>query len=286
MTMSSQTDTPLYRKRHRRNIMTMGLAYGATFFGLSWLVLILAVLLYQGFAGLSLAVFTEMTPPPGAAGGLLNPIMGSLVMTVIAVLIGTPIGMLAGTYMAEYGRYDKLSSVVRFINDILLSAPSIVIGLFVYAIYVARVKSFSGFAGVIALALLVIPVVVRTTENMLRLIPNSLREAAFALGTPKWEVILRITLKAARAGVMTGVILAVARISGETAPLLFTALSNQFWSLDLTTPMANLPVTIFKFAMSPFENWQKLAWAGVFLITMGVLALNILARSLFSQKNG
>jgi phosphate transport system permease protein len=200
--------------------------------------------------------------------------------------MGTPLGILAGIYLAEYGERDILSSVTRFINDILLSAPSIVIGLFVYAIYVARMKSFSGFAGALALALLVIPVVVRTTENMLRLIPNSLREAAFALGTPKWRVILTITLRAARAGVMTGVLLAVARIAGETAPLLFTALSDQFWSLNLNRPMANLPVTIFKFAMSPFLDWQQLAWAGVFLITAGVLALNIVARSLFSKNNG
>lgn len=281
------TREQLFHRRRRINALALSLSVAAMLFGLLWLIWILITTLSLGIGGLSLSLFTQMTPPPNVdSGGLLNAIVGSVIMVGLATFIGAPLGILAGIYLAEYGRRDWLSAATRFINDILLSAPSIVIGLFVYAIYVARVKSFSGFAGVIALALLVIPVVVRTTENMLRLIPNSLREAAFALGTPKWEVILRITLKAARAGVMTGVILAVARISGETAPLLFTALSNQFWSLDLTTPMANLPVTIFKFAMSPFENWQKLAWAGVFLITMGVLALNILARSLFSQKNG
>jgi phosphate transport system permease protein len=267
--------------------LALGLSVTAMLFGLLWLIWILITTLTLGIGGLSLHLFTQMTPSPNAdSGGLANAIAGSFVMVGLATLLGAPLGIMAGIYLAEYGRRDWLSAVTRFINDILLSAPSIVIGLFVYTIYVARVKSFSGFAGVIALALLVIPVVVRTTENMLRLIPNSLREAAYALGTPQWKVILRITLKAARAGVMTGVILAVARISGETAPLLFTALSNQFWSLDLTRPMANLPVTIFKFAMSPFSNWQELAWAGVFLITLGVLALNILARSLFKQNNG
>jgi phosphate transport system permease protein len=284
MTMSSQTDTPLYRKRHRRNIMTMGLAYGATFFGLSWLVLILAVLLYQGFAGLSLAVFTEMTPPPGAAGGLLNPIMGSLVMTVIAVLIGTPIGMLAGTYMAEYGRYDKLSSVVRFINDILLSAPSIVIGLFVYEIMVAQMGHFSGWAGAVALAVIVIPVVVRTTEDMLTLVPDTLREAAASIGLPRALMITKVAYRAARAGMITGVLLAVARISGETAPLLFTALNNQFWSTNLNAPVSSLPVVIFQFALSPYKDWQKLAWTGALIITLTVLTLSIIARALASQR--
>jgi phosphate transport system permease protein len=283
----SLTREQLFHRRRRINALALGLSVTAMLFGLLWLIWILITTLTLGIGGLSLHLFTQMTPSPNAdSGGLANAIAGSFVMVGLATLLGAPLGIMAGIYLAEYGRRDWLSAVTRFINDILLSAPSIVIGLFVYTIYVARVKSFSGFAGVIALALLVIPVVVRTTENMLRLIPNSLREAAYALGTPQWKVILRITLKAARAGVMTGVILAVARISGETAPLLFTALSNQFWSLDLTRPMANLPVTIFKFAMSPFSNWQELAWAGVFLITLGVLALNILARSLFKQNNG
>jgi phosphate transport system permease protein len=281
------TKEQLFHRRRRINAVALTLSVAAMLFGLLWLIWILFTTLSLGIGGLSLSIFTQMTPAPNAdTGGLANAIVGSFIMVGLATFIGAPLGVLAGIYLAEYGRGDWLSSATRFINDILLSAPSIVIGLFVYAIYVSRMKSFSGFAGVIALALLVIPVVVRTSENMLRLIPSSLREAAFALGAPKWKVILKITLKAARAGVMTGVILAVARISGETAPLLFTALSNQFWSLDLGRPMANLPVTIFKFAMSPFENWQQLAWAGVFLITMGVLALNILARSLFSQKNG
>ena len=227
-----------------------------------------------------------MTPPPQEEiGGLANAIMGSLLMVTLATLIGTPVGVMAGVYLAEYGRTGWLGSVTRFINDILLSAPSIVIGLFIYAVWVDRFKSFSGFAGVLALALIVIPVVIRTTENMLSLIPNAMREAAYALGTPKWKVILSITLKSARAGVITGVLLAIARISGETAPLLFTALSNQFWTTNLNEPMASLPVTIFKFAMSPYENWQKLAWAGVFLITIGVLALNIIARTFLRNKH-
>jgi phosphate transport system permease protein len=226
-----------------------------------------------------------MTPPPGTEGGLLNAIAGSLIMVGLATLVGTPIGMLAGIYLAEYGQRGWLGSVTRFINDILLSAPSIVIGLFVYAVMVIHMGGFSGIAGVVALALLVIPVVVRTTENMLILVPNSLREAAFALGAHKWKVICFVTARAARAGILTGILLAVARISGETAPLLFTALSNQFWSVDLLEPMANLPMTIFKFAMSPFEDWQKLAWAGVFLITIGVLVLNILARVLFKEES-
>jgi phosphate transport system permease protein len=226
-----------------------------------------------------------MTPPPQAEiGGLANAIFGSLAMVTLATLLGTPIGILAGIYLAEYGQKGWLGSATRFINDILLSAPSIVIGLFIYAVVVARTGTFSGFAGVLALALIVIPVVIRTTENMLALIPNALREAAYALGTPKWRVVMTVTLKAARAGVITGVLLAFARIAGETAPLLFTALSNQFWTSDLTKPMASLPVTIFKFAMSPYENWQKLAWAGVFLITLGVLLLNILARIFFRNR--
>jgi len=239
-----------------------------------------------GIGGMSLALFTEMTPPPQSEdGGLANAIFGSVTMVTLATLIGTPIGILAGIYLAEYGQKTWLGSVTRFINDILLAAPSIVVGLFIYAAVVARMKTFSGWAGVLALALIVIPVVIRTTENMLSLIPNALREAAYALGTPKWKVIMTVTLKSARAGVLTGVLLALARIAGETAPLLFTALSNQFWTSDLNSPMASLPVTIFKFAMSPYENWQKLAWAGVFLITLGVLVLNILARTFLRNKH-
>jgi phosphate transport system permease protein len=234
--------------------------------------------------GLALSTFTQMTPPPEDAGGLANAIVGSLIMVALATVVGTPIGVLAGIYLAEYGQRSWLGSATRFINDILLSAPSIVIGLFMYSVVVARMKTFSGIAGVLALALIVIPVVIRTTENMLSLVPNALREAAYALGTPKWRVILTITLKSAQAGVMTGILLAVARISGETAPLLFTATSNQFWTTDLTQPMANLPVVISRFAMSPYDNWQKLAWAGVFLITIGVLGLNILARTMFRKK--
>jgi phosphate transport system permease protein len=284
MTMISQTDTPLYRRRRRRNVMTMGLAYAATAFGLSWLVLILGVLLWEGIGGLSLAVFTEMTPPPGAAGGLLNPIMGSLVMTVIAVLLGTPLGMLAGTYMAEYGRYDKLSLVVRFINDILLSAPSIVIGLFVYEIMVATMGHFSGWAGAVSLAVIVVPVVVRTTEDMLTLVPDTLREAAASIGLPRALMITKVAYRAARAGMITGVLLAIARISGETAPLLFTALNNQFWSTDLNAPVSSLPVVIFQFALSPYKDWQKLAWTGALIITLTVLTLSIIARALASQR--
>jgi phosphate transport system permease protein len=264
--------------------MTMGMAWGATIFGLSWLVLILAVLFYEGFSGLSLAVFTEMTPPPGSTGGLLNPIMGSLVMTVIAVVIGTPLGMLAGTYMAEYGRYDKLSSVVRFINDILLSAPSIVIGLFIYEVMVAQMGHFSGWAGAVSLAVIVIPVVVRTTEDMLTLVPDTLREAAASIGLPRSLMIKKIAYRAARAGMITGVLLAVARISGETAPLLFTALNNQFWTSDLNAPVSSLPVVIFQFALSPYKDWQSLAWTGALIITLTVLALSILARALTSQR--
>jgi phosphate transport system permease protein len=282
--MLSQTDTPLYRSRRRRNVMTMGLSYAATAFGLSWLVLILGVLLWEGIGGLSFAVFTEMTPPPGSAGGLLNPIMGSLVMTVIAVLLGTPLGMLAGTYMAEYGRYDKLSSVVRFINDILLSAPSIVIGLFVYEIMVATMGHFSGWAGAVSLAVIVVPVVVRTTEDMLTLVPDTLREAAASIGLPRALMITKIAYRAARAGMITGVLLAIARISGETAPLLFTALNNQFWSTDLNAPVSSLPVVIFQFALSPYKDWQKLAWTGALIITLTVLTLSIIARALASQR--
>jgi len=288
--MSALTENDPRLAKHRRrkmvNAMALTLSMAAMAFGLFWLIWILIETVRLGVGGLALATFTEMTPPPQAeTGGLANAIFGSLMMVSLATLLGTPIGVLAGIYLAEYGGKGWLANVTRFINDILLSAPSIVIGLFIYAVVVARMKSFSGFAGVLALALIVIPVVIRTTENMLSLIPNALREAAYALGTPKWKVISTITLKAARAGVMTGVLLAFARIAGETAPLLFTALSNQFWTSSLTEPMASLPVTIFKFAMSPYENWQKLAWAGVFLITLGVLALNILARVLFRQKH-
>jgi phosphate transport system permease protein len=284
MTMDSQTNTPLYASRRRRNVITMGLAYAATAFGLSWLVLILGVLLWEGFSGLSLAVFTEMTPPPGAAGGLLNPIIGSLVMTVIAVVLGTPLGVLAGTYLAEYGRYDKLAPVVRFINDILLSAPSIVVGLFIYEIMVAQMGHFSGWAGAVSLAVIVIPVVVRTTEDMLTLVPDTLREAAASIGLPRALMITKVAYRAARAGMVTGVLLAVARISGETAPLLFTALNNQFWSLDLNAPVSSLPVVIFQFALSPYKDWQKLAWTGALIITLSVLTLSIIARALASQR--
>lgn len=276
----------MHSKRKRVNFVALTLSLGAMSFGVFWLIWILFETIYLGIGGLNLATFTQMTPPPqGEGGGLANALFGSFVMVGLATLVGTPVGILAGVYLAEYGQKTWLGSAVRFINDILLSAPSIVIGLFVYAIVVAKLKSFSGLAGSLALALLVIPVVIRTTENMLSLVPNALREAAYALGTPKWKVILSITLKAASAGVITGILLAVARVSGETAPLLFTALSNQFWTSDLSSPMASLPVTIFKFAMSPYENWQKLAWAGVFLITVGVLLLNILARVLFKNKH-
>ena len=271
-------------RRRLVNRVALGLSLAAMSFGLFWLCWILYTVLHLGVSGLSLDLFIKMTPPPGSPGGLMNALVGSSVMVGLATLIGTPIGILAGVYLSEYGERSLLGFATRFINDILLSAPSIVIGLFIYAAYVAQVGKFSAIAGVFALALIVIPVVVRTTENMLLLIPNSLREAAFALGAPKWIVILRVTIRSAKAGIVTGVLLAVARISGETAPLLFTALSNQFWSLDLNEPMANLPVTIFKFAMSPFTDWQELAWAGVFLITMSVLALNIAARVFFKEQ--
>ncbi|MBB2485559.1 phosphate ABC transporter permease PstA [Mitsuaria sp. WAJ17] len=275
-----------HARRKRTNAIALTLSLAAMAFGVFWLIWILFETVRLGLGGLNWATFTEMTPPPQAeVGGLANAIFGSITMVGLATLLGTPIGIMAGVYLAEYGQKTRLGSAVRFINDILLSAPSIVIGLFVYAVVVSRMKTFSGLAGVLALALIVIPVVIRTTENMLSLVPNALREAAYALGTPKWKVILSVTLKSARAGVITGVLLALARISGETAPLLFTALSNQFWTSSLGEPMASLPVTIFKFAMSPYENWQKLAWAGVFLITMGVLALNILARVLFKKKH-
>ena len=282
--MTAVAATPRYHRRRWRNRLATTLAIGAAAFGLTWLVLILLVLVVKGVGGLSLAVFTEMTPPPGSAGGLLNPIVGSLLLTVLAVIFGTPLGVLAGTYMAEYGRYSKLTFVVRFINDILLSAPSIVVGLFVYEIMVAQMGHFSAWAGAVALAMLVIPVVVRTTEDMLLLVPNTLREASSALGVPQWLVIRHVAYRAARAGMITGVLLAVARITGETAPLLFTALNNQFFSWNLNAPMASLPVVIFQFALSPYEDWQQLAWTGALLITIAVLGLSILARALSSKK--
>ncbi|TWB45509.1 phosphate ABC transporter permease PstA [Nitrospirillum pindoramense] len=271
-----------YKRRKVGNTITMGLAVGAAVFGLLWLVWILAILLINGLSAISLGLFTQMTPPPGSAGGLLNAIFGSLVMTVLGMVIGTPIGIMAGTYLAEYGKGTKLAEVTRFINDILLSAPSIIVGLFIYTIVVVPMGHFSAWAGSISLAVLVIPVVVRTTEDMLNLVPGSLREAAAALGAPRWKVIVQVTYRAARSGIMTGILLAVARISGETAPLLFTALNNQFWSVNMNAPMANLPVTIFQFALSPYEDWQRLAWGGSLLITVAILALNIGARMLAS----
>ncbi|MGH6769786.1 MAG: phosphate ABC transporter permease PstA [Xanthobacteraceae bacterium] len=274
----------LYAARRRRNGIAKVLAFVATTIGLGWLVLILGVLLWKGFSGLSLNVFTEMTPPPGSDGGLLNAIIGSLVMTFLAVIIGTPVGILAGTYMAEYGRHDRLTSVVRFVNDILLSAPSIVIGLFVYEIMVVPMGHFSAWAGAVALAVIVLPVVVRTTEDMLLLVPNTLREAAAALGTPRSVIIRKVCYRAAQAGMLTGVLLAIARISGETAPLLFTALNNQFWSTNLNAPMSNLPVVIFQFALSPYADWQKLAWTGALIITLAVLTLSIVARILAAPR--
>lgn len=281
---AAQARRAQFAKRKRINQFALTLSLLAMAFGVFWLVWILWETLRMGIGGLSWTLFTQMTPPPEEAGGLANAIFGSALMVSLAALVGTPIGVMAGVYLAEYAPSGRLAGITRFVNDILLSAPSIVIGLFVYTVVVARFKSFSGYAGVIALALIVIPVVIRTTENMLLLVPASLREAAYALGTPKWKVVSRITLKAARAGVITGILLAVARIAGETAPLLFTALNNQFWNANLSSPMASLPVTIFKFAMSPYENWQQLAWAAVFLITLAVLALNILARVLTRQK--
>ena len=280
----SQTRLARYNSRKRVNQIALTLSLAAMLFGVFWLVWILWETIRLGLGGLSVALFTQMTPPPNEVGGISNAIFGSVVMVLLATFVGTPIGIMAGIYLAEYESRSWLAATTRFVNDILLSAPSIVIGLFVYAVVVARFKSFSGYAGVLALALIVIPVVIRTTENMLLLVPASLREAAYALGTPKWRVITMVTLRAARAGVITGVLLAVARIAGETAPLLFTALNNQFWNADLSKPMASLPVTIFYFFLSPYENWQELAWAGVFLITVAVLGLNILARVLTRQK--
>ncbi|MBU0588605.1 MAG: phosphate ABC transporter permease PstA [Gammaproteobacteria bacterium] len=274
-----------FARRKRVNAIALTMSMLAMGFGLFWLFWILWETLRLGVGGLALATFTEMTPPPNEVGGLANAIYGSFLMVLLSTFVGTPIGVMAGIYLAEYDPKGWLASVTRFVNDILLSAPSIVIGLFVYAVIVARYKTFSGWAGAMALALIVIPIVIRTTENMLQLVPAGLREAAYALGAPKWKVILSITMKAARAGILTGILLAVARISGETAPLLFTALNNQFWTSNLGDPMSSLPVTIFKFAMSPYENWQKLAWAGVLLITVTVLGLNILARVLTRNKN-
>jgi phosphate transport system permease protein len=279
------TRMKLQRRRRGTNAVALTCSLAAMAFGLIWLVWILYTTLKLGVGGLSIDLFTQSTPPPNTdGGGLANAIVGSLMLVVLATFVGTPLGILAGVYLAEYGQKRWLASVTRFINDILLSAPSIVVGLFVYAIVVAKMGRFSGWAGVISLALLQIPIVIRTTENMLKLVPNALREAAFALGTPKWKMVMSITLKASIGGIVTGVLLAIARIAGETAPLLFTALSNQFFSVDMNQPVANLPVTIYKFAMSPFPQWQSLAWAGVFLITLGVLGLNILARAIFSKK--
>jgi phosphate transport system permease protein len=277
-------DNRVYRQRRRMNRMMMAVSVAALAFGLAWLVWILAVLLWQGAGALRPMLFTQMTPPPGGTGGLANAIFGSVLMAGAGTLIGTPIGILAGTYLAEYGKRGWLAPATRFINDVLLSAPSIVIGLFIYAVYVARVKHFSGWAGALALAIIVIPVVVRTTDDMLKLVPNSLREAAVALGCPTWKMITLVSYRAARAGILTGVLLAVARISGETAPLLFTALNNQFWSSDMNRPIANLPVVIFQFAMSPYEDWHRLAWGGAALITLLVLGINITARVIFAKK--
>jgi len=277
---------PLYRSRKRVNVFMLGVSGVALVFGLFWLVWILGTLFYEGGHALArISLYFEMTPPPGADGGLANAIAGSAVLIAVATLLGTPVGVLTGTYLAEYGKRGWIAPATRFINDVLLSAPSIVIGLFVYSVYVARVRHFSGWAGALALALIFIPVVVRTSDDMLKLVPDSLREAAAALGCPTWKMILSVTYPAARTGIVTGVLLAVARISGETAPLLFTALNNQFWSLRLNEPMANLPTVIFQFAMSPYKDWHRLAWGGAALITLTVLALNILARSLFRRKD-
>ncbi len=275
----------LYTRRRAANYLVVGLSLGATAFGLLFLVLVLGTLLTNGVGALSLTLLTQATPPPGSAGGLMNAIFGSLAMTAIATLVGTPTGILAGTFLAEYAHGSRLGEVVRFINDILLSAPSIIIGLFVYAILVVPMGHFSAWAGSVALAIIMIPVIVRTTEDMLNLVPSTLREAAAALGAPKWKIIVTVTYRSAVQGMLTGVLLAVARISGETAPLLFTALNNQFWSADLNRPMANLPVVIFQFAMSPYADWQVLAWAGALLITAAILLLNIGAR-LFASWSG
>jgi phosphate transport system permease protein len=283
MSVISPTNS-VYLSRRRGNAVMLTISSLALAFGLFWLVWIVVTLLYEGGAALArISLYTQMTPPPGADGGLANAIIGSLVMVTVGMLLGTPVGILAGTYLAEYGRNSWLASATRFLNDVLLSAPSVVIGLFIYSIYVAQAGHFSGWAGSVALALLVIPVVVRTTDDMLKLVPGSLREAAVALGCPTWKMIMSVSYRAARTGILTGILLAVARISGETAPLLFTSLNNQFWSLNMNAPMANLPVVIFQFAMSPYEDWHRLAWGGAALITIAVLVLNIIARALFRK---
>ena len=276
----------LYARRRHRNTIVLVLSVVATVVGLGWLVMILGTLVFEGFSGLSLAVFTEMTPPPGDKGGLLNAIFGSIVLTIGATVLSTPIGMLAGTYLAEYGKKGPLAETIRFINDILLSAPSIVVGLFIYEVLVVPMGHFSAWAGIVVLAVIAIPVIVRTTEDMLNLVPNGLREAAAALGTPMWRVVVTIAYRAARNGIITGILLAVARVSGETAPLLFTALNNQFWSTDFNAPMASLPVTIFQFALSPYDDWQALAWGGALIITVTILILNVVARALAAVSKG
>lgn len=285
MSVISPTNS-VYLSRKRGNVVMLTISSLALAFGLFWLVWIIVTLLYEGGTALArISLYTQMTPPPGADGGLANAIIGSLVMVTVGMLLGTPVGILAGTYLAEYGRNSWLASATRFLNDVLLSAPSVVIGLFVYSIYVAQAGHFSGWAGSVALALLVIPVVVRTTDDMLKLVPGSLREAAVALGCPTWKMIISVSYRAARTGILTGILLAVARISGETAPLLFTSLNNQFWSFNMNAPMANLPVVIFQFAMSPYEDWHRLAWGGAALITIAVLVLNIIARVVFSKSD-
>lgn len=281
----SNINPAIFAKRKRANKIGLVLSTGAMIIGMAFLLWILSILFIKGFSSINLDVFTQSTPAPGSeGGGLANAILGSLMIVASCTLISTPIGVLAGLYLSEYGDRSKVASITRFVTDIMLSAPSIVIGLFVYAIVVAQVRHFSGWAGTIALALIAIPVVVRTTENMLRLVPGSLREAAYALGTPKWKVAFMITLRAAQSGVITGILLALARVSGETAPLLFTALNNQFFTTNMNAPMANLPVVIFQFAMSPYDNWVNLAWAAALLITFAVLGLNILARVVFREK--
>ncbi len=277
-------DAAIYASRRRRNVGAAVASYSATFIGLFWLALILGVLFWNGFSGLSIRVFTEMTPPPGAVGGLLNAIVGSLIMTSLALVIGAPIGVLAGTYMAEYGRHGRLASIVRFINDILLSAPSIVVGLFIYEVMVRPMGHFSGIAGAVVLGVLVIPVMVRTTEDMLMMVPDTLREAAASIGLPRSLMIQKVAYRAARAGIVTGLLLAIARVSGETAPLLFTALNNQFYSTNLNAPMSSLPAVIFQFALSPYKDWQDLAWTGALIITLAVLAMSIIARMLTGTR--
>ncbi len=285
MRHETATSRKIYRARRRLNRLNMAMSALGMGFGLFWLAWILVTLIRFGFEALSWSLLSQSTPPPGGDGGLLNAIVGSVLMAGMATLLGTPVGVLAGTYLAEYGRRGWLAPATRFVNDILLSAPSIVLGLFIYTVYVARMGHFSGFAGALALSLIVIPVVVRTTDDMLKLVPDSLREAAIALGASKWKMIALVSYRAARTGIATGVLLAVARISGETAPLLFTALNNQFLSRDMNAPMANLPVVIFQFAMSPYDDWHRIAWGGAILITLSVLGINILARLLFRQKN-